>query len=337
MQTDASPREKRRLTPAAITRYLDQYVIGQDDAKRALAVVVYQHYKKIAQPEQGDISLGKSNVLLIGPTGTGKTLLCETLSRAISVPFVTADATSLAQTRFVNEEIEAILQRLLNKADGDLARAERGIVFIDEIDKLKASDAAARATSGESVQHSLLKIMEGSLVKLPGGASIDTANILFICGGAFVGLENVIANSKAYGFISLTDANNQKILDRLNSRIKPTDLIAYGLIPEFTGRLPVVASLQPLSQAMLVKIMTEPRNCLYNQYREVMKREGVELVVAPRVFKEIASLAAEYKVGARSLRGIFEEMIAPILYVVPDRPEVKRAEVRSLFEEAVLS
>jgi ATP-dependent Clp protease ATP-binding subunit ClpX len=336
-QSTIAQNTKVKLTPSAIVRYLDQHVIGQDDAKRALAVVVYQHYKKAAMAAQeGSIALGKSNVLLIGPTGTGKTLLCETLSRAISVPFVTADATSLAQTKYVNEEIEAILLRLVNKADGNIAKAERGIVFIDEIDKLKSADPQSRATSGESVQHSLLKIMEGSLVKLGDGRAIDTAHILFICGGAFVGLENVIANSKAYGFISLTDANNQLILDRLNSRIKPTDLIAYGLIPEFTGRLPVVASLKPLSKEMLVKIMTEPKNCLYNQFREVMRREGVELQIAPRVFDEIAALAAEYKVGARSLRGIFEELVAPILYAIPDRADIKRVEVASLFEEAKL-
>jgi ATP-dependent Clp protease ATP-binding subunit ClpX len=337
----ASPATAK-LTPSAVVRYLDQHVIGQDEAKRALAVVVYQHYKNISQPNEATdssaaaITLGKSNVLLIGPTGTGKTLLCDTLSRAINVPFVTADATSLAQTKYVNEEIQAILQRLLNKAGGNIAKAERGIVFIDEIDKLKATDPHSRSTSGESVQHSLLKIMEGSLVKLSSGQSLDTANVLFICGGAFVGLENVVANSKAFGFISLTDANNQLILDRLNSRIKPTDLIAYGLIPEFTGRLPVVASLKPLSTAMLVKIMTEPRNCLYNQFREVIKREGAELHIAPRVFEEIASLAAEYKVGARSLRGIFEEMIAPVLFVLPDRSDIRRVEISSLFEEAKL-
>ncbi len=335
---------KTKLTPSAIVRFLNQHVIGQNDAKRALAVVVYTHFKNLvaAQNEsKGDprtekITLGKSNVLLVGPTGTGKTLLCETLSRAISVPFVTADATSLAQTKYVNEEIEAILLRLINKADGNLQKASRGIVFIDEIDKLKAAGATAPGTSGENVQHALLKIMEGSLVKLPGGITIDTANILFICGGAFVGLENVIAAGKAYGFISLTDANNQLILDRLNSRVKPTDLIAYGLIPEFTGRLPVVTSLQPLSKDMLVKIMTEPTNSLYNQFREILKREGVLLEIAPRVFEEIASLAVEYKVGARSLRGIFEEMIAPVMYVVPDRSDIKRVEINSLFVEAVL-
>jgi ATP-dependent Clp protease ATP-binding subunit ClpX len=337
---DQSPTSaKTRLTPSAINRYLDQYVIGQAEAKRALSVVVYTHYMKIARGgDQGadGVTLGKSNVLLVGPTGTGKTLLCDTLSRAINVPFVTADATSLAQTKYVNEEIESILQRLLNKADGDLARAQRGIVFIDEIDKLKAAGTDSRSISGESVQHALLKIMEGSLVKLSSGASIDTTNIMFICGGAFVGLEQIVATSKSYGFISITDGNNQKILDRLNSRVKPTDLMAFGLIPEFTGRLPVVAMLKPLSKDMLVEIMTAPKNCLYNQFREVFKREGAELEIEPRVFAEIAELAVEYKVGARSLRGIFEEMVAPVLFSIPDRSDVKKVVIRSLFEDAAL-
>ncbi len=333
--TVATTAAKTKLTPSAIVRYLDQHVIGQDEAKRTLAVVIYGHFKKQAAATGGMTELGKSNVLLIGPTGSGKTLLCETLSRAIEVPFVTADATSLAQTKYVNEEIEAILQRLLNKADGNLAKAERGIVFIDEIDKLKSSNSE-RATSGESVQHALLKIMEGSLVKLTSGIAIDTANILFICGGAFVGLDNVVANSKAFGFISIADASSQQILDRLNSRIKPTDLIAYGLIPEFTGRLPVVTSLKPLTKEMFVRIMVEPKSCLYNQFRDVLKREGVALTIEPRVFEEIASLAAEYKVGARSLRGIFEEMISPVLYAIPDNPDIKQVVIRSLFHEADL-
>lgn len=331
--------QKTPITPSAIVRYLDQYVIGQEEAKRALAVVVYTHYKKIAHAAPDAGALGKSNVLLVGPTGSGKTLLCNTLSRAIHVPFVTADATSLAQTKFVNEEIDAILQRLLNRADGNLKRAEHGIVFIDEIDKLKARDAKEaemRSTSGESVQHALLKIMEGSLVRLSSGQSIDTTNILFICGGAFVGLDAIVATSKTYGFISVTDGNNQKILDRLNSRVKPTDLMAFGLIPEFTGRLPVVATLKPLTQQMLVTIMTVPKDCLYEQFKRVFQREGAELMIMPRVFEEIAQLAVEYKVGARSLRGIFEEMIAPALYVIPDRTDIARVEIRSLFEEAVI-
>lgn len=336
--------EKTKLTPSAIHRYLDQYVIGQDEAKRALSVVVYTHFKNAHYQElstdenrTSHLAMGKSNVLLVGPTGTGKTLLCDTLSRAINVPFVTADATSLAQTKFMNEEIESILQRLLNKADGNLARAERGIVFIDEIDKLKAAGSEVRSTSGESVQHALLKIMEGSLVKLANNVAIDTTNIMFICGGAFVGLDQIVKHSKAYGFISVAENNNQKILDRLNSRIKPTDLMSFGLIPEFTGRLPVVASLAPLTQAMLVSIMTMPKNCLYNQFREVFKREGVELTIEARVFDEIASLAVEYKVGARSLRGIFEEMIAPVLFAIPDQPDVKTVLIRSLFEDAAMA
>lgn len=336
--------EKTKLTPSAIHRYLDQYVIGQDEAKRALSVVVYTHFKNAHYQEistdenrTSHLAMGKSNVLLVGPTGTGKTLLCDTLSRAINVPFVTADATSLAQTKFMNEEIESILQRLLNKADGNLARAERGIVFIDEIDKLKAAGSEVRSTSGESVQHALLKIMEGSLVKLANNVAIDTTNIMFICGGAFVGLDQIVKHSKAYGFISVAENNNQKILDRLNSRIKPTDLMSFGLIPEFTGRLPVVASLAPLTQAMLVSIMTVPKNCLYNQFRDVFKREGVELTIEARVFDEIASLAVEYKVGARSLRGIFEEMIAPVLFAIPDQPDVKTVLIRSLFEDAEMA
>jgi len=336
--------EKAKLTPSAIHRYLDQYVIGQDEAKRALSVVVYTHFKNAHYQEistdenrTSHLAMGKSNVLLVGPTGTGKTLLCDTLSRAINVPFVTADASSLAQTKFMNEEIESILQRLLNKADGNLARAERGIVFIDEIDKLKAAGSEVRSTSGESVQHALLKIMEGSLVKLANNVAIDTTNIMFICGGAFVGLDQIVKHSKAYGFISVAENNNQKILDRLNSRIKPTDLMSFGLIPEFTGRLPVVASLAPLTQAMLVSIMTVPKNCLYNQFRDVFKREGVELTIEARVFDEIASLAVEYKVGARSLRGIFEEMIAPVLFAIPDQPDVKTVLIRSLFEDAEMA
>lgn len=322
-----------RTRPSSIVSYLDQYVIGQDEAKKIVAVAVYAHFKKIAKAQRDASSVSKSNVLLIGSSGTGKTLLCNTLSRALNVPFVTAEATSLAQTRFVNEEIEAILQRLVEKADGDIDQAQQGIVYIDEIDKLKAADGPRQGNSGESVQHALLKIMEGSQVRLGDGRYIDTTNVLFICGGAFVGLAELIAQTPAYGFVSMSEGDNQKLLDRLNSRVKPTDLFAYGLIPEFTGRLPVIARFADLSRKMLVRIMTEPRNSIYGQFREIFRNEGVELTVDPRVFEQIAELAFEYKTGARSLRGIFEELITPILYVVPDDRDIQKVTVTSLFSE----
>ena len=323
-------------TPSAIVRYLDQYVIGQDDAKRIVAVAVYTHYRKIARAKLEHVPVAKSNVLLIGPSGTGKTLLCETLSHALALPFVTAEATSLAQTRYVNEEIEAVLQRLVDKAGGDIERAQRGIVFIDEIDKLKAPDGQPRGGSGESVQHALLKIMEGSQVKLGAGTYIDTTDILFVCGGAFVGLDEIIASqTHGYGFIATTSGDNQRILDRLNTRVKPTDLFTFGLIPEFTGRLPIMARFTELSRDMLVRILTEPKNSIYRQFVEIFGNEGVELKVAARVFEQIAELAIEYKTGARSLRGIFEELLTPILYVVPDDPSICEVQVASLFNEPV--
>jgi ATP-dependent Clp protease ATP-binding subunit ClpX len=323
-----------QLTPSVIVRHLDQYVVGQDDAKKLLAVAVYAHYKKLARSREDGLEITKSNVLLVGPTGTGKTLICESLSRLLKVPFVTADATSLAQSRFVNDEIEAILERLHDKAEGDLARTQHGIVFIDEIDKLRSgADARGHGTSGESVQHALLKIMEGAPVRLRSGQYLDTTNVLFICGGAFVGLDEIMSASHGFGFVATTNDDNQRILSRLNARVKPTDLVEFGLIPEFTGRLAIVARLQDLSREMLVRIMTEPRNCIYRQFRAILKNEGVDLVVAPRAFEELADLAIEYKSGARSLRGLFEEMITPILYAVPDHPEVKRVEIASLFVE----
>lgn len=322
----------KELTPRAIVDFLDQYVIGQEEAKRTLAVAVYAHYRKLSTLSQKAGAIAKSNVLLIGSSGTGKTLACETLSRLLGVPFVTADATSLAQTRFVSDEIEAILQRLVDKADGDVKEAGRGIVFIDEIDKLKTSNSESRATSGESVQHALLKIMEGTPVKLGTDRYIDTTNILFICGGAFVGLDKIMARTHSFGFISTAEGDDKNILDRLNDRVKPTDLFEFGLIPEFTGRLPVIVRFRDLTREMLVRIMSVPKNAIYHQFREVFHAEGVELVVGPLVFEQIAEIAIEYKTGGRSLRGIFEELMTPILYVVPDHPQICRVEVKSLFE-----
>jgi ATP-dependent Clp protease ATP-binding subunit ClpX len=323
------------LKPSVILKYVDQFVIGQDDAKKILSVAVYAHYRKINRPRHGDAGLVKSNVLLIGSSGTGKTLMCETLSQFLDVPFVTAEATSLANTRFVNEEIETMLARLVDKAGGDVAKAQTGIVFIDEIDKLKSAGAQSHGSSGESVQHSLLKIMEGAKVKLAGGY-MDTTDILFICGGAFVGLDDIIASqTHGYGFIATSKGDNQRILDRLNTRVKPTDLFTYGLIPEFTGRLPIIARFHDLNRPMMVRIMTEPRNSIYNQFREIFRDEGVELVVEPRVFEQISEIAIEYKTGARSLRGIFEELITPILFEVTDHSDIERVTVGSLFTDPV--
>ncbi|MCK6405908.1 MAG: AAA family ATPase [Rhodocyclaceae bacterium] len=321
------------MKPSQIVSQLNQHVVGQEDAKRTLAVAVYSHLRRSARPSDV-VELVKSNILLIGPTGTGKTLLCETLSRILGVPFVTADATSLAQTEYVGEEIVAILQRLLDRAGGDLEKAQRGIVFIDEVDKLKAAGAQGRGPSGERVQHALLKIMEGAPVKLGEGRFLDTTQVLFICGGAFVGLENIMTRNHSFGFISTSEADSQKILDRLNSRVKPTDLYEFGLIPEFAGRLPIVARLHDLTRDMLMRIMVEPKNAIYRQFREVLAGEGVDLHIEPLVFEQIADLAIEYKAGARSLRGIFEEMITPVLYVVPDNPSVKKVVIPSLFEDA---
>ena len=283
----AQAASAKKLTPSAVASYLDQYVVGQDEAKKTLSVAVYSHYRKIGKQRLAGGENVKSNILLIGSTGTGKTLLCETLSRIVRVPFVTANATSLAQSKYVNEEIEALMLRLLDKADGDIAKAQRGIVFIDEIDKLKANEGEQRGASGERVQHALLKIMEGAAVRLGSTQTLDTTNILFICAGAFVGLEDITTTNHAYGFISVDESNSdsQKILDRLNSRVKPTDLFEFGLIPEFAGRLPIIANLHNLSKEQLVKIMVEPRNSLYNQFREILKDEGVELEIRPEVFQ----------------------------------------------------
>jgi ATP-dependent Clp protease ATP-binding subunit ClpX len=320
------------LKPSEIVRQLSEHVIGQEEAKRTLAVAIYAHFRRMANTVPDSVELSKSNILLIGPTGTGKTLLCDTLARILDVPFVTADATSLAQTQFVGDEIEAILHRLLDRAGGDLARAQRGIVFVDEIDKLKASGGQARATSGESVQHALLKIMEGAPVRLKDGQHIDTTQILFICGGAFVGLDNILTKTHTFGFISTTDGDDQQILERLNARVKPTDLLEFGLIPEFAGRLPIVTRLHPLTQDMLVRIMTEPRNAIVKQFAAMLQADGVTLQIEADVFRQIAELAIEYKAGARSLRGIFEEMMTDVLYAVPDHPEIRQVVINSLFE-----
>jgi len=325
---------QRTLTPSKIVQSLDHYVIGQEEAKKTVAVAVYSHFKKIEKSRRDATPIVKSNVLLIGNTGTGKTLMCSTLATILDVPFVTAEATSLAHNRYVNEEIEAILQRLVEKAAGDIAKAEQGIVFIDEIDKLRAAEGQKQNTSGESVQHALLKIMEGSQVRIGSDRYLDTTNVLFICGGAFVGLQEIVTQARAYKFISMVRDDTQKVLDRLNSRVKPTDLVTFGLIPEFTGRLPIVSHFKDLTRKMLVRIMVEPKNSIATQFQEIFRNEGVELVIEPRTFEQIADLAFEYQNGARSLRGIFEEMMTPILYELPDRNDVEKVVITSLFSDA---
>ncbi len=324
------------LKPSEIVRRLNEHVIGQEEAKRTLAVAIYAHFRRMETTAVDTVELTKSNILLIGPTGTGKTLLCETLARILDVPFVTADATSLAQTQFVGDEIEAILHRLLDRANDDLARAQRGIVFVDEVDKLKAIGGQERATSGESVQHALLKIMEGAPVRLKDGRHIDTTHILFICGGAFVGLDKILTKTHTFGFISTGGGDDQRILERLNARVKPTDLLEFGLIPEFAGRLPIVTRLHALTEEMLVRILTEPKNAIFRQFQAMLAADGVDLRVAPTVFRQMAELAIEYKAGARSLRGIFEEMMTDVMYAVPDHPEIKQVQIDSLFEPARL-
>ncbi len=325
------------LKPSEIVACLNDHVIGQDAAKRVLAVTMHAHYRRMAQVVPDQVELTKSNILLIGPTGSGKTLLCETLARILDLPFVTVDATSLAQTQFVGDEIEAILHRLIERAGGDPARAQRGIVFVDEVDKLRAAGAAAHGSSGESVQHALLKIMEGAPVRLRDGRHFDTTHILFICGGAFVGLDTILTRTHTFGFISTGGGDDQKILERLNARVKPTDLLEFGLIPEFAGRLPVVTRLHELTRDMLVRILTEPKNAIYRQFQAMLAADGVTLQVAPEVFRQIAELAIEYKAGARSLRGIFEEMMTDVMYAVPDQPTIRRVTIRSLFEPPQLS
>jgi ATP-dependent Clp protease ATP-binding subunit ClpX len=333
-QHQADHKEALNLpSPHAIKAFLDQYVIDQDEAKKVLAVAVYNHYKRInAAFDKGDVQLEKSNILLIGPTGTGKTLLAQSLARMLEVPFCVVDATSLTEAGYVGEDSESILQNLLTAADNNVSKASKGIVYLDEVDKIARKGNTLNATrdvSGEGVQQSLLKLIEGSVVAVsPRGAKkygqpeqvvhMDTKDILFICGGAFVGLEEILlkkAGKKALGFNSGNKSQDQektKLAD-----VEHTDIINYGFIPEFIGRLPIIATLEDINEDGLVTILSKPKNALVKQYQKLFALEGVELIFTDDALREVAKMALSRKSGARGLRSVLEHAMLDIMYSVP--------------------
>ena len=334
--------------PDEIKAYLDEYVIGQETAKRYLAVAVYNHYKRLNQHRDDDIDIEKSNIIIVGPTGTGKTLLAKTIARMLKVPFAIVDATVLTEAGYVGEDIESLLTRLLAACDYNVAEAERGIVFIDEIDKIaRKSDnpSITRDVSGEGVQQGLLKLLEGSVVNVPpqGGRkhpeqkmiAVDTKNILFICGGAFEGIERKIAQRLNTHVVGFGAGNHVSKADRdkLLHFVAPQDLRSYGLIPEIIGRLPILTNLEPLDRDALLRILTEPKNAIVRQYKKLLEMDGVELVIEDDVLGFIVDKAIEFKLGARGLRSLFETIMIDVMYQAPSMKKKRYVLTREFAEQ----